>query len=173
MAKLGYNARVIEEGFNNKNRHQREAPFHGESLKHLLMSVKGDDLESWYNTKVNGFLKKSIAGRTRTYIIDGTHLKIPRHLLEKYPGAGLVKDKEGSVSCGYKIVWIRELIDQKGIIRALKFAPINRHDLDVGKELIKDFDFENDATLLMDRGFFDSEWFNHLHEREESIFVAL
>ena len=104
LAKLGYNARVIEEGFNNKNLHEREAPFHGETLKHLLLSVKGDDLENWYNTKVNGFLKKSIAGRTRTYIMDGTYLKIPRELLEKYPGAGVVKDKDGNISCGYKIV---------------------------------------------------------------------
>ena len=47
----------------------------------------------------------------------------------------------------------RELIDQKGMIRALKFVLINRHDLEVGKDLIEEFEFENDAVLLMDRGF--------------------
>jgi hypothetical protein len=34
---LGYNANVLEEGFNKRNVHPRKAAFHGETLKHVLL----------------------------------------------------------------------------------------------------------------------------------------
>ena len=70
-----------------------------------------------------------LPGRTRQYIIDGTEIIVPRHLYENFEGAGLVKNKEGEISCGYKVVWIQEIIDRKGVIRSMKFAPIQTHDL--------------------------------------------
>jgi hypothetical protein len=44
----------------------------------------------------------------------------------------------------------------------MKFTPIQTHDLIIGKELIAEFNFEEGALLLMDRGFLDGEWITHL-----------
>jgi hypothetical protein len=116
----------------------------------------------WFNGDWNQLMKLNAPGRTRQYIIDGTEIIVPRHLYEDFEGAGLVKNKEGEISCGYKVVWIQEIIDRKGVIRSMKFAPIQTHDLVIGKELIADFNFEEGALLLMDRGFLDGEWITHL-----------
>lgn len=162
MTELGFSARVLEEGFNTKNKYERTAPFHGESLKHVLLSTKADKLLNWFNGDWNQLMKLNAPGRTRQYIIDGTEIIVPRHLYKDFEGAGLVKNKEGEISCGYKIVWIQEIIDRKGVIRSMKFAPIQTHDLVIGKQLIAEFNFEEGALLLMDRGFLDGEWITHL-----------
>jgi hypothetical protein len=162
MTELGFSARVLEEGFNTKNKYERTAPFHGESLKHVLLSTKAEKLLDWFNGDWNQLMKLNAPGRTRQYIIDGTEIIVPRHLYEDFESAGLVKNKEGEISCGYKVVWIQEIIDRKGVIRSMKFAPIQTHDLVIGKELIADFNFEEGALLLMDRGFLDGEWITHL-----------
>lgn len=172
ITKLGYNPKVLEEGFNNRNTHPRQTAFHGETLKHVLLQVKADQMESWYNTKVNQYLKSQVAGRTHVYVMDGTKLTIPAHLHGKYPHSGMVKDHEGRIHYGYKVVWICELLDRKRIFRAVKFAPINRSDLEVGKELLKSFDFEEEATLLIDRGFFDGEWISQLH-KDKKIHICM
>jgi hypothetical protein len=117
-------------------------------------------------------MKTNAPGRTRQYIIDGTELLIPKHLCEKYEGAGVIKDSDDNTSYGYKVVWIQEIIDRKGVIRALKFAPIQDNDLKIGKELVKNFDFEEGSLLLMDRGFLDGAWFTHLKE-ERKIDVCM
>jgi hypothetical protein len=46
MTELGFSARVLEEGFNTKNNYERTAPFHGESLKRILLSTKEEKLPS-------------------------------------------------------------------------------------------------------------------------------
>ena len=164
LTELGYSARVMNEGFNKKNKHLREAPFNGETLKHLLLSVKAEQMIHWFNTDWNQLLKDNAPGRTKQYIIDGTELLIPGHLFESYDGAGVVKDSDGDVRYGYKVVWIQEIIDRKGVIRALKFAPIQEHDLPIGKALVDQFDFEKNSLLIMDRGFLNGEWITHLKE---------
>lgn len=172
MTELGFSARVLEEGFNNKNKYPRETPFHGETLKHVLLSTKPDQLVNWFNTDWNELLKSIAPGRSRQYIIDGTKLLIPAHMLDSFQGAGVVKNNKDELSYGYKVVWIQEIIDRKGVIRSLKFAPIQEHDLTLGKDLVKDFDFEKGSLLLMDRGFLDGEWITHLKE-ERSIDVCM
>lgn len=164
---LGFSARVLEEGFNNKNKHPREAPFNGETLKHVLLSSKADRLIKWFNTDWNQLMKSNAPGRTRQYILDGTELLIPQHLLKSYEGAGTVKNSKEEIRHGYKVVWIQEIIDRKGVIRALKFAPIHEHDLPIGKELVSEFEFEEGSLLIMDRGFLDGEWITHLKEQRK------
>jgi len=164
LTELGFSARVLEEGFNSKNKYPRETPFHGETLKHVLLSVKAEKLIDWFNTEWGQLMKTNAPGRTRQYIIDGTELLIPKHLFEKYEGAGVTKDSDDNTSYGYKVVWIQEIIDRKGVIRALKFAPIQDNDLKIVKELVKGFDFEEGSFLLMDRGFLDGTWITHLKE---------
>lgn len=168
IAKLGYSPTVLETGFNDKNTHKRQTAFHGDSLRHVLKSVKADQLVDWYNSSWNEILKVNSPGRTKHYIIDGTNLYIPKHLLEKYEGAGVLKTPkkksktEFEYKYGYKVVWIQEVIDRKGVIRAMKFAPINDHDLKVGKELVSEFKFEEGSLLSMDKGFIDSDWISKL-----------
>lgn len=168
IAKLGYSPKVLETGFNDKNIHKRQTAFHGDSLRHVLKSVKADCLVDWYNSSWNELLKENSPGRTKQYIIDGTNLYIPKHLLGKYEGAGVLKTAKKNSKTdfeykyGYKVVWIQEVIDRKGVIRAMKFAPINDHDLKVGKQLVAEFNFEEGSLLTMDKGFIDSEWITEL-----------
>jgi hypothetical protein len=44
-------------------------------------------------------------------------------------------------------------------------VPIQQHDLEAGKKLLKEFDFEEGSKLIMDRGFFDLEWITELKEK--------
>ena len=174
MTELGFSARVLEEGFNTKNKYERTTPFHGESLKHVLLSTKADKLLDWFNNDWNQLMKSNAPGRTRQYIIDGTEIIVPSHLYEHFEGAGLVKNKDGEITCGYKVVWIQEIIDRKCVIRSMKFAPIQTHDLVIGKELVAEFNFEEGALILMDRGFLDGEWITHLKiERKIDICMPL
>jgi len=162
VSKLGYNVRILDTGFNNKNKKKRETIFNGETVKHLLLSLKPEKLISWFNDDLGNIIKKHSPGRTHQYIMDGTKLTIPKHLYEKFQGAGVVENQDGTFEYGYKVVWILEIIDRKGVIRALKFAPINEHDLPLGRELVKDFAFEESSILTMDRGFIDLEWITEL-----------
>jgi hypothetical protein len=173
LVRLGYNAKIMEEGFNNRNIYPRETVFDGTTLKHQLLSIKASEVIQWFNTTVNLKMKEKSTGRSHCYIIDGTKLSIPSHLSEKYEGSSVVKDNNGNYTCGYKAVWIKELVDKKGVIRALKIAPINVHDLVLGKELIEEFEFEEGATLLMDRGFIDYEWITDLNKRKKFILQCL
>lgn len=161
VTRLGYNVKVISEGFNDCT-YPRETAFHGETLKHILLSCNADSVVKWFNKKWRPIWQNNSPGRTRQYILDGTYILVPAHLVSKYEGAGTVKDEDGKVSHGYKVVFLYEIIDKKGVMVALKIAPIQDHDLKVGKELIKDFEFEKGSMLIMDRGFIDGEWITHL-----------
>jgi len=148
MTQLGYNAQVLEDGFNGRNLYPREAPFHGETLKHVLLQTKPDQLIEWFNTKWLPLWRVHAPGRTRQYILDGCKIEIPAHRLNDYQGAGVVKNQDGTSSFGYKAVWLQEIIDQKGIFVALKIVPIQVHDLDVAKDLIAEFPFELKSSIL-------------------------
>ena len=162
VTRLGYNVRVMTEGFNDRAVYPRETLFHGEVLKHILLSSKAGSLVDWFNQKWRPIWAKNSPGRTLQYILDGTKVLVPAHLVSKYEGAGIVKDDQGNVFYGYKVVFLYEIIDRKGVMVALKIAAIQRHDIELGKDLIKDFVFEEGSTLIMDRGFIDGEWITHL-----------
>jgi hypothetical protein len=44
----------------------------------------------------------------------------------------------------------------------MKFAPINVHDLVIGKELVEEFPFEKGSLITMDKGFIDGDWVTKL-----------
>ena len=108
ITKLGYSAEVLVDGFNDKNIYPRETPFHGETLKHVLLSVTPDKILDWFNEKWSPLLEKNSPGKTRQYIIDGMKINIPKHLFEKFQSAGVVKNNDGESEYGYKVVWIYE-----------------------------------------------------------------
>ena len=171
MAKLGYNYRVIEEGFNDMNTHERVTPYDGDTLRHFLMDSKPDRMMEWFNKKAAEVFRRESPGKTQTYIMDGVKLHVPEHLVDKYHGAGSVRNGE-VWEHGYKAVWIYQLCDRKGLIVGMRLAPINVHDVVLGRELVKDFDFGDNATLIMDRGFWDFEWIRKLKE-ERGIDVCM
>lgn len=162
VTRLGYNALVLEEGFNKRAKHPRETAFHGETLKHVLNAASSTSLIDWFNEKWLPLWRKAAPGRTRQYILDGMKIEIPRPKKKKWEGSGVVSDNKGNVSFGYKAVWLQEIIDRRGILVALKVVPIETNDLEAAKALVEEFPFERNSTLIMDRGFIDGAWILHL-----------
>lgn len=174
ITKLGYNVRILRDGFNQKNKYPRQTAFHGETLKHLLLKMKSDKLVTWFNQQWLPIWRAHSPGRTHQYILDGTRIEVPAHLWKKYQGAGCVENPDGAYSYGYKAVWLQEIIDQKGVIVSLKIVPIQVHDLEAARSLIDEFPFEKNAVLIADRGFIDAEWITHLkRDREVDLFMPL
>ncbi len=167
LVRLGYSANILGNGFNNKNKSPREAPFHGETLKHVLLSMRPIQIIDWFNNEWNPIYKKEAPGRSHIYIVDGMKIHVPPHRVKDYEGAGTVQDDSDNMECGYKVVWIMELIDRKGVILSMKMGPIERHDLPLAKELLTDFNFETGSYLLMDRGFIDLDWIAKLKEEKK------
>ena len=174
ITKLGYNVRVLNDGFNDKNKYPRQTAFHGETLKHLLLKTKPENLVTWFNEQWLPIWRANSPGRTHQYILDGTRIEVPAHLWKKYKGAGCVENPDGTYSYGYKAVWLQEIIDQKGVIVSLKIVPIQVHDLEAARGLIDQFPFEKNAVLIADRGFIDAEWITSLkRDREIDLFIPL
>jgi hypothetical protein len=174
ITKLGYNVRCLRDGFNRKNVYPREAPFHGETLKHVLLKVKAEQLVDWFNREWLPIWRENSPGRSGQYILDGTRIEVPAHLAKKYQNSGCVENPDGSLSYGYKAVWLQEIIDRKGIIVAMKIVPIQVHDLQAARELVDGFSFEKGAALIADRGFIDAAWITHLkQQRGVDLFIPL
>lgn len=164
VTRLGYNAQVLQDGFNDRARYEREAPFHGETMKHVLAHLKPYPLIRWFNEKWHPILRRHSPGRSKQYIVDGTDIEIPEKHVRFYKGAGVRRNPDETYSYGYKMVWIYEIIDNKGVIIALDIAPIQVHDIEVARPLVARTAIEPGATLIMDRGFIDSIWISHLKE---------
>jgi Transposase DDE domain len=174
VMKLGYNVRILTEGFNKKNVYPRETPFHGETLKHLLLGMKPEQLIKWFNSDWLPIWRENSPGRTQQYILDGTKIEVPGHLAKKYKNCGCVENPDGTFSYGYKAVWLQEIIDRKGVIVSMKIVPIQVHDLQAARGLIDEFPFEEGATLIADRGFIDGKWITHLkQDRKVDLFIPL
>ena len=182
ITELGFNAKVLGEGFNQRNRKERETAFHGETLKHVLNSVDSDAMIEWFNQTLFPYWQAEALhhagkrGVTRQFIMDGMKIEVPAHLKHKYEGAGTVKNEDGSYSHGYKVVWIQQVLHpvkkglsdslpaKRGILIALRIGPIEEHDSSLGKWVAREFPFQKGDELIIDRGFIDADWFNHLHE---------
>jgi len=164
ITRLGYNAQVLETGFNDRAESPRQAPFHGETMKHLLAHVSPAQLLRWFNEKWIALWQSQSPGRTGQYILDGTDIEIPEKHARFYKGAGVRKNPDDTYSYGYKIVWLYEVIDNKGVIIAMDIAPIQVHDIELARPLVARTALGKGSTLIMDRGFIDSTWITHLKE---------
>jgi hypothetical protein len=172
ITKLGYNASHLEEGFNERNVNEREAPFHGETLKHLLMQVKPQTLLRWFNRDLLSYWRSQSPGRTRQYILDGTDLEVPAEHVGKYSGAGSRRNRDDTYTHGYKVVWLAEIIDRKSVIVALALGPAHRNEQELAKQCVASFEFEPNSTLICDRGFVDGAWITHL-KQERGVDVTI
>ncbi len=172
LTHLGYNAEVLETGFNDKAQFPREAPFHGETMKHILANSRAGKMILWFNEKWGPLCQRYAPGRTRQYVIDGCDIPIPEKHVRFYKGAGVRKNPDDTYSYGYKAVWIYEIIDKKGVIVALDIVPIQVHDIEAGRPLVARTNLEEGSCLIMDRGFIDSGWIDHL-KKDRKIDVIL
>jgi hypothetical protein len=189
---LGYNAKTLENGFNQRNRKVRQTPFHGETLKHVLNAADSVAMIQWFNqTLLPHWQQEAVrtvkaSGVKRRFIMDGMKIEVPSQLKRKYEGAGSVVDDDGFYSHGYKAVWLQQVLKPEqsrkpkkspnrcGILVSLQLGPIEEHDLSMGRWVAKDFQFQPGDELIMDRGFIDGEWLNELHEkRGVEIFLPL
>jgi hypothetical protein len=101
-------------------------------------------------------------------------LETPRPNKRNREGSGVVSDNFNNVSHGYKAVWLEEIIDRKGIIVAMKIVPIHVHDLEAARSLIDEFKFEENSTLICDRGFVDGAWISNLKtQRKVDVVIPL
>lgn len=178
ITKLGYNATHLRDGFNDRAVHERQTPFHGETLKHILMSTRAPELLNWFNRIWLPIWREHSPGRTRQYILDGTDLEIPEEHVKFYDGAGTrrIEHQDGTVTIthGYKIVWLAEIIDRKSVIVTLDIGPIQTHDIELARPLLDQFDFEPNSSIICDRGFIDSEWITRMKEtRGVDFFIPL
>lgn len=174
MTTLGYNIKTLEDGFNEQNIHPREAAFNGETLKHILLKMRPDSIVNWFNQKMLPHWRNQAPGRTQQYILDGTKILVPSHLKDKFQNCGMVSDNDGNVEYGYKVVFLYEIIDRKGMIVSMKIGPIQTHDIVLGRELVEDFPFEKGACLIMDRGFIDGSWISELKlQRQVDVVIPL
>ena len=172
---LGYNAKVLENGFNDRAKHPRETAFHGETLKHVLGGFRDSSaLIDWFNKSWLELWRNASPGRTHQYILDGMKIETLPPKKRSREGSGVVSDNEGNTTHGYKVVWLQEIIDRKGILVALKVVPINVHDIEAARSLVEEFPFEKDALLIVDRAFVDGPWITRLKkEREVDICIPL
>jgi hypothetical protein len=178
ITRLGYNVTHLTDGFNDRAVHKRQAPFHGEVLKHILMSIRAPELLGWFNRDWLSIWRANAPGRTRQYILDGTDIEIPEQHVRFYDGAGTrrVEHKDGSVTVthGYKIVWLAEIIDRKSVIVTIAIGPIQTHDLELARPLLDEFDFEPNSSVICDRGFIDSSWITRMKQtRGVDFFIPL
>ena len=105
ITRLGYNAKVLETGFNDRAKYPRETAFHGETLKHVLALIKNPDvLIQWFNHQWLPLWRKASPGRTHHYILDGMKIETPRPGKRGREGSGVVSDNEDNISFGYKVV---------------------------------------------------------------------
>ena len=178
ITRLGYNASHLTDGFNDRAVHKRETPYHGETLKHILMSTRAPQLLSWFNQDWLTIWRENSPGRTKQYILDGTILEIPEQHVNFYDGAGTrrIEHKDGSVTVthGYKIVWLVEIIDRKSMIVAMDIAPIQTHDIELARPLLDRFEFEPNSSIICDRGFIDGDWITRMKQtRGVDFFIPL
>lgn len=178
ITRLGYNASHLTEGFNDRAVGERQTAFHGETLKHILMSTRAPELLTWFNRDWLPIWRANSPGRTRQYILDGTDIEIPEQHVRFYDGAGTrrIEHKDGSetVTHGYKIVWLAEIIDRKNVIVTLAMGPIQTHDLELARPLVDEFDFEPNSSIICDRGFIDGAWITRMkQDRGVDFFIPL
>jgi hypothetical protein len=114
ISELGYNVQVLRDGWNNRNIYARKAPFHGETLKHVINQAAPEKMLDWFNRDLFPLWQKPVENpgtRPRKFIIDGTKIEVPAHLASQYQGSGCVSDKDGNLTYGYKAVWIQQILE--------------------------------------------------------------
>jgi hypothetical protein len=126
-------------------------------------------LLDWYNDTVGLSLLaygQGTQGR-RIHILDTTKLIVE---LERgtYECSGVVKDQDGQLKRGYKLLTLRTLLETAGILTQVALGQIQIHDSRLCEPLLKNSAVLRAGDLLLeDRGFLDGETISFLKGRRQ------
>lgn len=133
-------------------------------------------LVAWYTTCVGPSLIKyaRLGSGRRIHLLDATKIEVALEAAT-YEGSGVVRNDDGTLSRGYKIGTLRTLLDTAGVMTAVAFGPIQRHDVVLCRGLLETAPALRAGDLLIeDRGFLDGEDLSRLkRERRVDSIVPL
>jgi hypothetical protein len=131
------------------------------ALRHFVSKYTEEELISAINNYVKKFVKIKLGLTPNIHILDCTKLEVKLDN-SRYEKSGVVKENGESMR-GYKLVTLRGLLDDAGIIEEIKIDAINVHDLGLSKELVMNSEnLKEGDILIQDRGFISREVLNYL-----------
>jgi Transposase DDE domain len=133
-------------------------------------------LMDWYNQSAAREMLQYAqlgAGR-RIHIVDTTRIEVALET-DTYECSGVVRNEDGTYSRGYKLATLRTLLDTAGLLSAVELGPIQVHDLELCRYLLKTSEVLRAGDLLLeDRGFLDGPTITDLKQRRRvDIIVPL
>jgi DDE family transposase len=134
----------------------------------------GVQLVTWYNAHVGLSLLEyaGLGDGRRIHILDTTRVEVAL-ATGTYECSGVVRNDDGSLSRGYKLGTLRTLLDTAGILTQVAVGPIQRHDLELCRELLQSSPaLEAGDLVLEDRGFIDATMISYL-KRERGVDVII
>jgi hypothetical protein len=93
---------------------------------------------AWYNQQVGvSMVQYARLGRgRRLHILDTTHVEVALET-GTYECSGVVKNEDGTYSCGYKLATLRTLLDSAGLLTHVALSAIQVHALAVCRPLLE------------------------------------
>ena len=146
----------------------REAQVRGRGVAEQLLT--------WYRDAVGPSLLAyaQLGSGRRLHIVDCTKVEVP---LESghYECSGKVKNDDGSWSRGYKLATLRTLLDTAGVVSEAAVAPIQDHDIEVCRSMLRSAPALRAGDLLLeDNGLMDGELISELKaQRHIDVIVPL
>jgi DDE family transposase len=126
-----------------------------------------EQLLGWYNQSAAREMLQYAqlgAGR-RLHILDTTRIEVALKT-DTYECSGVVRNEDGTYSRGYKLATLRTLLDTAGLLSAVELGPIQVHDLELCRRLLKTSPVLRAGDLLLeDRGFLDGATITDLKKR--------
>jgi len=134
------------------------------------------EVVKWYNQSVGpSLVSYAQLGRgRRLHIVDCTKVEVPLESGHDEP-SGIVKNDDGTLSRGYKVATLRTLLDTAGVMSQVAVAPIQDHDLEVCRALLRGSRVLRAGDLLLeDHGFMDGSLISALKStRQVDVIVPL
>ena len=164
LAELGWNAwdygRDVNDGL-----------FSESVMRKLVQKYDSEELVSFYNHYVQGYVLKNLDIQPCIHILDCT--KIPVNLSNANYENSSVATIEGETMRGYKLGVLRGLTDDSGIAEEIVFGTLKTHDLELCREMLKNTScFHENDILINDMGFISREITNYLKtERKVDTYI--
>ena len=164
LAELGWNAwdygRNVSDGLFSEN-----------VMRKLVKKYNSEELVSFYNHYVQGYVLKNLGVQPCIHILDCT--KIPVNLNNANYENSSVVTIDGETTRGYKLGVLRGITDDSGVAEEIVFGTLKTHDIELCREMLKNTSCLNENDILInDRGFLSRETVNYLKtERKVDTYV--
>ncbi|MCA1603674.1 MAG: transposase, partial [Acidobacteria bacterium] len=132
-------------------------------------------LIAWYNQVGQQMLEYARLGSgRRIHILDTTPIEVALETAT-YECSGVVRNEDGTYSRGYKLATLRTLLDTAGLLTQVQMGPIEQHDMELCRELLRTSGALRAGDLVLeDRGFLDGESLSYLKgERKVDAILPL